>query len=357
MKKELLLASALAGSLGIAGVAEAATMSMSGNSRNGVEWEDKDSGGDATMAASRQSSFNVSVEETTDGGIKISTGFALADEGTDEVDPNGLVLTFTNGAKLDLIEAGSAYATHLASVPSGSGEQGIAGSSAVGAPSGLDYADGNDAVGFEFHTAADAMGVEGLKASISASFNGDAATVSTAHAIENAYSAGASYVTTAGDTTVTIGGGFISADSIASKGGSQTQSSAVSINAATGNLTVGAGYASGDYIISHGAEANEDVVMKGVSVNTAGAKYVSGDMTFAIGAASGEGKETVLGGTQENLANTYSAITASVDYTVASGVTATLGYADQSRENGGTATTAMTNNSGASWYIGANISF
>jgi hypothetical protein len=334
MKKELLLASALAGTMGLAGVAEAASMSMSGNARNGVEWEDKDSGGEAAMAASRQSSFNVSVSETTDGGIGISTGFALADEGTDEVDPNGITLTFTSGAKLDLIEAGSAYASHLASVPGASGEQGIAGSSGVTAPSGLDYADANDAVGFEFHTAADAMGVDGLKASVSASFNGDAASVSSAHAIENSFSVGASYVTTAGDTSVTIGGGFINADTIASLGGAQTQSSAISVSAVTGSLTVGAGYASGDYINSYGLEANEDVVMKGTTVMTAGAKYVSGDMTFNVGVASGEGKEQVLGGTQEALANTYAATSASVDYAVASGVTATFGYTDVSRENG-----------------------
>lgn len=97
--------------------------------------------------------------------------------------------------------------------------------------------------------------------------------------------------------------------------------------------------------------------MKGTTVMTAGAKYVSGDMTFNVGVASGEGKEQVLGGTQEALANTYAATSASVDYAVASGVTATFGYTDVSRENGGTTTTAMTGNSGAAWYIGANVSF
>jgi hypothetical protein len=348
MKKELLIASALVGSLGVAGVAQAATMSWSGNSRVGVEWEDKNDGTDTGMAASRQSSFNLSVSETTDNDVTISTGFALADEGTDEVDPTGLTLTFNeSGVKLDIIEAGSAYASHLASVPSGGGEQGIAGSSGVAAPTGLDYADSNDLVGFELHSGADLAGVSGLKASVSASFNGDAAMVSSAHAVENSFSVGASYVSDIADgTTVTIGGGMIAAQSVASMA-QDTSSTAISISAVTGDLSIGAGYASGDYVVAGGKDATEDVNMGAVSVLKAGAKYVSGKLTFNVGIADGEGKEKAihLSSTQDAKANTYTKTSASVDINVAPGVTATLGYADEARESGGTATTAMTNNS------------
>jgi len=360
MKKELLIASALVSSLGVAGVAQAASMAMSGNSRVGVEWEDKDSGGDTAMAASRQSSLNLTVSETTDNNVTLSTGFAVADEGTDEVDPTGLTVTFNDsGVVLDLLEAGSAYASHLASVPGGGGEGGIAGSSAVAAPSGLDYADSNDVVGFELHSAADFAGVEGLKAGISASFNGDAAAVSSAHAVENSFSIGASYVTDTAGTTVTIGGGVIQATSVASLA-SDTTSNAVSITAVTeGGLTIGAGYASGDYVVAGGADAAEDVDMEAVSVITAGAKYVSGSLTFNVGIADGEGKEKAINAsaTAETKPNSYSKTSASVDVAVAPGVTATIGFSDQVRENGGSGTTAMTNNSGTAWYIGANLTF
>ena len=175
MKKELLLASALIGSLGVAGVAEAASMTMSGHVRNGVVSTDKDDGSDESVSASRQTGFSLSLSETTDTGIEISTGVSIADEGGAETDESGIVLTFTGGEKLDLIEAGNSYAGHLASVPGASGEQGIGANSTNAAPTGLDYADSSDAVGFEFHTAADAFGVEGLKASVSANFNDDAA--------------------------------------------------------------------------------------------------------------------------------------------------------------------------------------
>ena len=57
------------------------------------------------------SSFSVSISETTDSGIKISTGFDLTDESDGATDPSGLTLTFTDGSKLDLIEAGNAIGT------------------------------------------------------------------------------------------------------------------------------------------------------------------------------------------------------------------------------------------------------
>ena len=116
---------------------------------------------------------------------------SIADEGGAETDESGIVLTFTGGEKLDLIEAGNSYAGHLASVPGASGEQGIGANSTNAAPTGLDYADSSDAVGFEFHTAADAFGVEGLKASVSANFNDDAAASTNSSSLENGFSVGA----------------------------------------------------------------------------------------------------------------------------------------------------------------------
>jgi hypothetical protein len=352
MKKELLIASALVGTLGVAGVAEAASATMSGKTRVGVKWVDTDGAGDATMDAHQQSSFSVSLSETTDAGMTIATGFDLTDENDGATDNSGLTLTFTSGAKLDLIEAGSAYASHLASVPSASGEQGVAGSTNMTAPSGLDYASSNDAVGFELHTAADAFGIDGFKAGISASFNGDKASSTSAHTLENSFSVGASYVTTAGDSTVTIGGGFHQADTVATAASSDTQSTAMSISAVTGDLTVGLGYASGDKL--EGNTGSVDQEIKSASVTTAGASYVSGDMTFAVGYANGEGQDGTLGAVSDGEADTYEQTAASVDYVVASGVTATVGYSDRARSNEATEQTA---HSGTSWYIGANVSF
>jgi hypothetical protein len=352
MKKELLLASALVGTLGVAGVAEAASASMSGKTRVGVKWTDTDAAGDATMAGHQQSSFSVSLSETTDSGIGIATGFDLTDENDGATDNSGLTLTFTSGAKLDLIEAGAAYASHLASVPGASGEQGVAGSTGIHAPSGLTYANANDTVGFELHTAADAFGVDGLKAGISMSFNGDAASTTSAHAVENSFSVGASYVSTAGDSTVTIGGGFYRADSVATAATADAQSTAMSISAVTGDLTVGVGYASGDAHVDRTGDV--DLQLASASITTAGAKYVSGDMTFNVGYASGEAQDGTLGSTADGEADTYEQTAASVDYVVASGVTATVGYSDRSRSD---EATEDAGNSGTSWYIGANVSF
>ena len=124
MKKELLIASALTASVGVAGVAQAASVSYSGNHRNGVAGSDLDSAtADGTYGISQQTSLSFSVSETTDGGIKIATGFGLIDEGTAATaNPSGLTLTFTDGSKLDVLKAGNAYKTHIASVPGGGGE-------------------------------------------------------------------------------------------------------------------------------------------------------------------------------------------------------------------------------------------
>ena len=298
------------------------------------------------------------VSETTDSGIKISGSYDLSNESDGSTDPSGLTLTFTDGSKLDLIEAGSAYGTHLASVPGATGEQSVAAATQNSAPTGLTYASAADAVGFEWHSAADFAGVGGLKAGISASINDDGSTSATTHTTENSYSVGLSYVTTAGDTTVTVGGGFVQASSTNTASGLDNSSTMVAISAVTGDLTVGVGYAGGSYVRANtmsgttaGASAGD---VDDVSVLTAGAKYVSGDMTFALGVADGEGTDATLGSQASGSADSYNKIAASVDYVVAPGVTATFGWSDSTTEDEGSETAA---NSGTSWYIGANVSF
>jgi hypothetical protein len=355
MKKELLIASALTASFGLAGVAEAASASFSGNVRTGIVGTDTDGTADGTYGANQKASISFSVSETTDAGVKISTGFTMVDEGTDDgADPSGLTLTFTDGSKLDLIEAGNAYATHTASVPGASGEQGMTASSANAAPTGLNFANSSDSVGFEYHSAADGFGIEGLKWGVSASFgdDGDAASASTA---ETSYSVGVSYVTTAGDTTVTIGGGFVNAsDSNATTANDKSDEVTMALSAVTGDLTIGLGYSSGTEIETNTA-ASTTVEVDGAEVMTAGASYVAGDMTLAIGYVDGEAKDTATFGDQGGTtADAYDSLSASVDYAVAPGVTATVGYTSVSFAD---EATADVNASGSSWYIGTNVSF
>ena len=359
MKKELLIATAVVGTMGvIANSAQAASATFSGHSRVGVKGVDKDSAAD-TYANTQLSSFSVSISETTDSGIKISTGFDLTDESDGATDPSGLTLTFTDGSKLDLIEAGNAIGTHIASVPSASGEQGLTGNSNNHAPTGITYANASDKVGFEWHSAADAFGIDGLKAGVSASINDDAASSTTTSAVENSFSVGLNYVTTAGDTTVTVGGGYVAAsDTSISAAKDKAAQTAISMTAATGDLTVGIGFGTGDFVTGNaitGATATRDAAdMDDVTVLTAGAKYVSGDMTFAIGIVDGEGTDTALGAAATSKADAYNSTSASVDYVVAPGVTATIGYTDVESEDEGVAQSA---NSGTSWYVGATVSF
>jgi len=359
MKKELLVATALATTLGVAGVVEAASASYSGHLRNGVKGKSLDSTSDDTYGAAQQAAFAVSVSETTDSGIKISGSFDLSNESDGSTDPSGLTLTFTDGSSLDLIEAGSAYGSHLASVPGATGELGVTKDSNNHAPTGLTYASANDNVGFEWHSAADFAGVEGLKAGISASFgdDGDATTSSTA---ENSYSVGLSYVSTAGDTTITVGGGYMNADdSNASTLNDKANSTAIAVSAVTGNLTVGVGYAGGDYVASNAAnsgdtKANAAMEIDDVSVTTMGAKYVSGDITFAVGRQDGDGDDKAVGATADSGNDGYENTSASISYTVAPGVSAILGWSDGTSTNEGTQVNAS---SGSTWYVGALVSF
>ena len=119
MKKELLLASALVSTMGVASVANAVTATMSGAHMTGLQGNDTDAA-DATIAQDTSSDFSVSLSETTDGGVGIASSFMLSNEGS-QLSTAGLTLTFTDGSKLDVIKAGNAAASHDVSVPGSAG--------------------------------------------------------------------------------------------------------------------------------------------------------------------------------------------------------------------------------------------
>jgi hypothetical protein len=326
---------------------------MSGHHKVGVTGTDLDSSSSNTRASDQQSTFSVSISETTDSGIKISTGFDLAEEssGSATHDPSGLTLTFTDGSSLDLVEAGTASASHAVSVPGAGGEQGITATTVNNAPTATTMGASSNAVGFEYHTAADAFGVEGLKASVSFASNDTALVTQTTQtaAIETTYSVGVTYVTTAGDSTVTVGAGMLSASNNNSKTTEENEAMQIGLTAVTGDLTVGVGYASGTFVSTAG-----DLVQVDGDFTSAGASYVSGDITFAVGVTSAEGKDEAYGTAFSSASDARDTVGASIAYAVASGVTATLGYTDIDDKDEGA---ASTNTSGSSWYVGATVSF
>ena len=349
MKKELLLASALASTVGMAGIAEAASATFSGHNRTGVNATNHDTSDSDTVGATQLNNFNVSISETTDAGMKIATGFTLTDEGGAESDASGLTLTFTDGSSLQLIEAGSAAAAHAVSVPNGGGEVGITNTSSNNAAGGLTTGMGSDAVGFDYATAADAFGIEGFSANVSASFNNDVNYTSGAAGtvtLENSYAVGVTYKTTAGDSTVTLGAGYNQGDHNSQTASKDNAVFQIGATVATGDLTVGAGYMSGDWLAD-----NEQ--MQG-SFSSVGAKYVSGDITFNVGLTAGNAKDESIGVAATSGEDSVDKISASVDYVIASGVTGTVGYRnDDTSEEGTTSNT----HSGSSWYVGATVSF
>ena len=350
MKKELLMATALVSTLGATSVAQAVTATMAGGMTVGVEFESPDSGTD-TNNVHDLSNFNVSLSETTDGGTTISTSFEMLDEGalaTD--DDNAIKLTFTDGSAVELLNAGNAASTHVVAVPGASGEQGITGTSVNTAPGDVDFAAGSTVLGVEWHSAADFL-ADGLK--MSASFSTDSGAAKTGVArTENSWGLGATYVTSAGDTALTIGAGV--ADAEIANTGTQADSDKngfhVGVSAVTGDLTIGVGYGDGDtFVSSTVAGANKTV---DGSVTKAGIKYVTGDITLALGATFGEAKDGTFGsrGTSDDSSDSTGA---SVTYAVASGVTAVVGYTTVDRQNDGSSSTL----GGSAWYIGANMSF
>ena len=168
-------------------------------------------------------------------------------------------------------------------------------------------------------------------------------------------SVGASYVTTAGDSTVTIGGGLYQGSTTSTTSLYEDEGYVVSLSAVTGDLTVGFGYADGTNVVEATTDGNANGnAITGASVVKAGAKYVSGDITFAVGVTAGEGNDGDHAAAVSGSNDSYDATSASISYAVASGVTAVLGWTDVSRDDNGSASSDA---SGSSWYVGATVSF
>ena len=350
MKKELLMASALVSTLGVASVAQAVTATMAGSMKIGVEFESADDASTDTNNVKDQSNFNISLSETTDAGTTISTSFEIVDEGTVAADDdNALKLTFTDGSALELLNAGSAAGTHAVSVPGASGEQGVGGTSTNNAPTGISFSAPSTVLGVEWHSGADFL-ADGLKMSASISTDDGSAKGATPRT-ENSWGVGATYVTTAGDTTLTIGGGYGAGET--AKTGTQMpdpENFNIGVSAVTGNLTVGVAFGDGDQVNDESGGVYEQV---DGSVVVAGIKYVSGDITLAMGATSGEAKDSTTVGTAGTTDDAVDSVSASVTYSVASGVSAVLGYTTVDRNNEG----AATDDDGSAWYVGATMSF
>ena len=349
MKKELLMGTALISTLGAASVAEAVTATMSGNHQTGLTFKSPNSGTDTT-AQVNDNNFTVSLSETTDGGMTISSSFMLANE--DAVDGDldaGFTLTFTDGSKLDLINAGNASGSHDVSIPGSAGSEGVSTATTNSAETGLDFMTTASKQGIEYHTASDFL-ADGLKMSFSASTDGGEA-AGTTYRVDGHFAIGATYVTDLGDSAVTIGAGWSEAD------GSKTSTAVandtggfhVGLSAVTGDLTVAVGFADGDV---NGQGAYQSSMSLDGEVVKAGIKYVSGDLTFNVGVAAGEGQDNAAGATGGS-DDSKDVTSASVSYAVASGVTAILGYTTMDASNDGSSTT----DDGSAWYIGANMAF
>jgi hypothetical protein len=347
MKKELLMGTALVSTLGAASVAEAVSATYSGNHQVGMEF-DSPSGGTDTNAQKNDNNFTVSLSETTDGGMTISSSFKLMDENAAAGDTDaGFTLAFTDGSKLDLINAGNASGSHAVSIPSSAGAEGVTVTSSNVAPTGLDFQTASTVFGVEYHSAADFL-TDGLKISVSASTDSGAAAINT-YRTDSHYAIGATYVSDLGDTAITLGAGISQSDGSKRETAvvSDTNGTHIGLSAVTGNLTVAVGFADGEVagVSDNGSdEYTGDVVAAGI-------KYVSGDLTFNVGFANGSATDNTIGSTGGN-ADSTDETSASVSYVVASGVTAILGYSVVEGEDDGVAT-----DDGSAWYIGANMSF
>jgi len=353
MKKELLMASALVGTMGVASVADAVTSTISGNHRVGVEF-DSPTGSVDTNAVIEQSSFSVALSEVTDGGTTIASSFMLANEADGMDNDTSLTLTFTDGTKLDIFNAGNAAAGHDVSVPGTAGEEGVTVTTSNNAPSGLDFFGGSTELGVEWHSAADFL-ADGLKMSASFSTDTGAAATATARA-DSHWAIGATYVTDAGDTAITIGTGVSSTD-YSKTGTSLTQNEGgfhVGVSAVTGDLTIAVGFGDGDDVANKGATANGNASTQvDGEVVKAGVKYVTGDMTLNLGVVAGSAKDSTTIGTAGTTEDSYDKTSASISYAVASGVTAILGFSSVDSSDEG----ASDDTDGSAWYIGANMSF
>jgi predicted porin len=354
MKKELLMATALVSTLGAASVAQAVTATMSGSMKIVAEFDSTENGID-TQNVVDLSNFSVSLSETTDAGTTLSSSFGVIDEGASDIgdDDNALKLTFTDGSALELLNAGNALGTHDISVPDGAGEMGVAGTTTNSAPTGLDFMAGSTALGVEWHSAADFL-ADGLKMSVSYSTDSGAAKGATSR-VENSWGLGATYVTSAGDTAVTVGAGFAGGDVVntSTQAAGGKEGFTVGVSAVTGNLTIGVGYADGDSFdpidTAGGNTSNMDV---NGSVTKAGISYVTGDLTLAVGGTSGTATDVNFG-TAPTTDDAKDTLSASATYAVASGVSAVIGYLTEDHQDDG----ASDDTGGSSWYVGATMSF
>ena len=346
MKKELLMGTALVSTLGAASVAEAVTATMSGNHQVGMEF-DSPTGGTDTNAQINDNNFTVSLSETTDGGMTISSSFKVMDENTKEDYDAGFTLAFTDGSKLDVIAAGNASGSHAVSIPGSAGAEGVANTSTNMAPTGLDFMTGSTVLGVEYHTAADFL-ADGLKMSFSASTDSGAAATGT-YRTDSHVAIGATYVTDLGDTAVTIGAGYSETEGgiTGTSPNDDTGGVHIGVSAVTGDLTVAIGFADGSKagVTDNGSDEYTAEVVK------AGVKYVTGDLTFNVGIASGEADDHALGGSDGD-DDGQDVTSASVSYAVASGVTAILGYTSTESSDEGSGS-----DDGSAWYIGANMAF
>ena len=193
--------------------------------------------------------------------------------------------------------------------------------------------------------------MDGLKVSASYSTDSGAAKAVTSR-VENSWGIGATYVTSAGDTALTIGGG-LSGSEVAVL---DTQAAAddggftIGVSAVTGDLTVAVGYADGDTTTGVASNTN---IQKDSDVLKAGLSYkASDDLTLALGVVSGTSVDNIFAGT-DTKEDSHDEMNASVTYTVASGVSAVLGYTNVDQNDEG----ASDDTGGSSWYIGATMSF
>jgi hypothetical protein len=309
---------------------------------------DSPTGGTDTNAQINDNNFTVSLSETTDGGMTISSSFKLMDENAAAGDTDaGLTLAFTDGSKLDVINAGNASGSHAVSVPGSAGAEGVANTSTNMAPTGLDTGATATVFGVEYHTAADFL-ADGLKGSISVSTDSGAAATST-YRVDSHVAIGATYVTDLGDSAVTLGAGYSASEGAktGTKVNDDNSNMHIGISAVTGDLTVAVGFADGDVAGVNKSSTDEYTA----DVTKLGVKYVSGDITFNVGFASGDSTDNTIGSTGG--ANDSKEVTsASISYAVASGVTALLGYTSMEASNEGSPT-----DDGNAWYIGANMAF
>ena len=354
MKKELLLATTVTGLVLGATSASAVTSTLSGNHRVGLLDIDRDSSAATTGTTNEnvQSSFAVALEETTDAGTKIAGSFTLMSESAAfSNSASGITLTFTDGSSLELISAGNATKDHDVAVPGVSGEMTLGQSSSNSAAVGIDGVGASNAVSFAWHSAADVAGIDGASVSLSYS-NGDETAVATGTSkVDSSWSAGVTYVTTTGDTTVTLGAGILEAsdDNTTTKTDYSTYHvGAVAVN---GDLTVGIGMGAGDYPDGTTSSTNEVIDWEAVE---AGLSYVSGDLTFTAMYRDSDSIDDTAGNVASGVKDGLERTGLSIDYAVASGVTTTIGFINQSATNEGT---KEQTNSGSSWYIGTNLSF